>query len=91
MRDVVIGTVIDVVDGNTINVHVSHIGRHNKYGYRNYETIRLPFPKSVQHPYTFTGRQQKIKLLNRYKDNLVRCQINYRNEYDILIADVEIL
>ncbi|MBL7893621.1 MAG: hypothetical protein JNL63_13390 [Bacteroidia bacterium] len=79
MLDTVIGPITRVVDGNSFQMRVTHIGRHNAYVYGNYETVYIA-PNSVPN----STRLSAI-LVNRR----VKCHVRYRDNYNRLFADVE--
>ena len=41
MADIIQGPVTNVVDGDTFDMDVTHIGTNNKYMYNNSERIRM--------------------------------------------------
>jgi hypothetical protein len=77
MLDTAIGPVTRVVDVHSIQVHVTHIGRHNQFRYNTYETVYVASNN--------TGRTLAGLVGLR-----VRCNVKYRDVYNRLVADVEL-
>lgn len=77
MLDTAIGPVTRIVDQNTMQVHVTHIGRHNQFRYNTYETIYVAT--------NLTGRA-----LHQLRGVRVKCSVRYRDVYNRLYADVEL-
>ena len=42
MPDVIQGPVINIVDGDTFDMKVTHVGKNNKYEYNDEERVRSP-------------------------------------------------
>jgi len=80
MLDTAIGPIIRVIDANTFQMQVTHIGTHNKYPYGNYETVFIApkptTPNSVSLSTALVGRR-------------VKCMVRHRDNYNRLFADVE--
>ncbi|MCH7974774.1 MAG: hypothetical protein IH949_13000 [Bacteroidetes bacterium] len=77
MLDTVIGPVTGIVDSSTFEMNVTHIGKHNKFQYTNYEKILVAENNTKQGLHQLNGRK-------------VRCLVKYRDEYNRLYADVEL-
>ena len=78
MLDFVIGPIVRVIDHNSFVMQVTHIGTHNKYVYGNYETVCVPpnnNPNATLLSVALIGRR-------------VRCNIQYRDNYNRLNGDV---
>lgn len=90
MLDFVVGPVTSVINGNTFKMQVTHIGKHNKYGYRDFETIKIA-DRVASSPIAGIGLQQKQQLFNQIFNRRVRCHVRYRDAYNILICDVEVI
>lgn len=76
MLDIVVGPVTSIFDNRTFQMNVTHIGKHNKFRYNNFETIfidenRTSLPLSQLHGYR------------------LRCQVKYRDEYNRLYSIIE--
>lgn len=80
MLDTAIGPIVRVIDGNSFQMQVTHIGRHNKYAYGNYETVfiapRAVGPNDARLSMAVIGRR-------------VKCMVRYRDQYNRLFSDVE--
>ena len=80
MLDTAIGPIIRVIDGSSFQMQVTHIGKHNKYPYGNFETVfiatpEVPNPKSTKLSAALVGRR-------------VKCSVRHRDNYNRLYADV---
>ena len=80
MLDTVIGPIIRIIDRNSFQMQVTHIGRHNKYVYGNYETVYI-----APNPNPQNGTPLSPALIGRR----VRCKVRNRDNYNRLSADVE--
>ncbi|HCZ36723.1 MAG TPA: hypothetical protein DHV26_12445 [Cytophagales bacterium] len=80
MLDTAIGPIVRVIDGNTFQMQVTHIGKHNKYAYGNYETVFIA-PK-VANP---GATHLSTALIGRR----VKCMVRYRDQLNRLFSDVE--
>lgn len=77
MLDTAIGPVINIMDSETFKIHVTHIGKHNKFRYYDYETVLVAVNK--------TGKR-----LNQLIGSRVRCKVRYRDAYNRLYSEVEL-
>jgi hypothetical protein len=77
MLDTAIGPIFQIVDGATFQMQVTHIGRHNKFRYNNYETIHVAVNR--------TGYQ-----LYQLVNVRVKCSVRYRDVYNRLFAEVDL-
>jgi hypothetical protein len=77
MLDTVIGPIINVFNNATFQMHVTHIGKHNKFRYNTNETILV-----VSNNTKYSLIQLKLYSLR------IKCHIRYRDEYNRLCADV---
>lgn len=84
MLDTVIGPVTGIMDGLTMKVQVTHIGRHNKFRYYDYETILI----ADKDPLWQYNVQERQRLMNVFLHRRVRCNIRFRDSYNRLVADV---
>ena len=75
--DIIIGSIVNILSDNTFKMRVNRIGSHNIFSYHDYETIRL--------------LHNKVKFTHDLIGKNVKCKIYFRNEYNILIADIESL
>ncbi len=89
-QDMTIGPVISIIDGNTFRMRVDRIGIHNKFLYRDLEIIRISniLPRNS---HSLKGSSTKQKLAEHFIGKNVCCKIQFRNEYDVLIADVDVI
>ena len=77
MLDTTIGPVINVFDGATFQMNVTHIGQHNKFRYNNYESVSVATNNTG-----FTLYQ-----LQTYRRRVI-CHVRHRDIYNRLVADV---
>ncbi|MCD6068123.1 MAG: hypothetical protein K0S33_2949 [Bacteroidetes bacterium] len=79
MLDTAIGPIIRVIDGNSFQMQVTHVGAHNQYGYNNLEIVFIaPNPNLTNQTvlsYALIGRR-------------VKCHVRYRDAYNRLYGDV---
>ena len=90
MLDTVIGPVSYVMDGNTFQMQVTHIGKHNKFTYSDYETIRIA-DRVVHNVHTPQGYQQQLNLNNQIYGKRVRCHVKHRDSYNRLVCTFEVI
>jgi hypothetical protein len=80
MLDTAIGPIVRIIDGNSFQMRVTHIGKHNVYGYGGFETVYIaPKPKAIL----------STTLSSALVGRRVKCNIRYRDNYNRLFADVE--
>jgi hypothetical protein len=77
MLDTAIGPVTNVLNDATFQINVTHIGRHNKFRYNNFETVLVASNNTG-----YTLLQLRIYGLR------VRCNVRQRDIYNRLYADV---
>jgi hypothetical protein len=80
MLDTAIGPITRVIDGNSFQMQVTHIGNHNKYAYGDFETVciatpEIPNPNATILSQSLVGRR-------------VKCSVRHRDNYNRLYADV---
>jgi len=90
MLDVTIGPVISIIDGNTFTMNVTRIGTHNKFTYREYETVRIA-NTTASNLSSVQGIQEKQRLYSLLSGKIVRCEIYKRDQYNVLIAEFKII
>ena len=78
MLDFVIGPVTTVYNDETIQVNVTHIGTNNKFRYNNYEIVLLANNNT---PYP----------ANQLYGKRIKCHVRYRDTYNRLYSDIELL
>jgi endonuclease YncB( thermonuclease family) len=90
MTDTIRGQVTNIVDGDTFDMKITHVGKINKNKYKNVERIRI---SDVDEPElnTPTGKKSKDKLKKKLMGKEVRCYIQARESYGRIVAKVKIL
>ena len=90
MADTIRGPVTSIVDGDTFDMKVSHVGRSNENKYNDNERIRIA---DIDEPELNTpdGKRSKDKLEKKLKGKEVRCYIQARDSYARIVANVKIL
>lgn len=78
MLDTAIGSITGIIDNVTFIINVTHIGTHNKFRYNSYETVTVATNKT-----DFT--------LSQLRGIRVRCLVKYRDTYNRLYADIELV
>lgn len=88
-KDILFGTVFEVIDGDTFKV--DRIGRpqHNGYNYKDIECIRIASIDAPELP-TRAGQRAKAHLERTLHGRRVRLEINARDIYGRLIAHVSL-
>ncbi len=80
MLDTAIGPIIRIIDANSFQMQVTHIGRHNAYSYANYETVCI-----APNPNLIHATQLSTALIGRR----IKCKVQYRDNYNRLYGEVE--
>lgn len=90
MADVIQGPVTQVVDGDTFDTTVTHVGTHNKIKYNDSERIRIA---SIDAPELNTpaGKRSKDALERKLKGKRVSCTVQARDTYSRIVADVKLI
>jgi len=90
MSDTIRGPVTNVVDGDTFDMKVTHVGKGNKEEYNNEERIRIA---DIDEPELNTpaGKRPKEKLEKKLKGKEVRCYVRARDSYGRIVAKVKSL
>lgn len=78
MLDLAIGPIKCFIDKHSFQMNVTHIGTHNQYSYKNLETVLI-------------AKIDKEADMNRLVGCVVRCHVRYRDEYNRLFAEVEVV
>lgn len=89
MNDIIKGPVLRVIDGDTFEMIVTHIGKQNKYNYNNIEKIRINginAPEINSH----AGKIAKKKLTQLIFSKTVQCFVQARDVYGRIVANVNI-
>ncbi|GJQ44127.1 MAG: hypothetical protein D8M26_13590 [Ignavibacteriae bacterium] len=79
MLDTVIGPITRIVDTDTFQMQITHIGNHNKYSYHNYEIVIIAPNPNLINP---------IRLSHALIGRRVKCSVRYRDNFNRLICDV---
>ncbi len=87
--DTIWGNVLEVVDGDTFDMEVTHIGDTNQYSYNQHERIRIEEIDAPELP-TRAGRRAQRTLEGAILGRSVRCDIRARDRYRRLICAVTI-
>jgi len=87
MSDTIWGEVIDVIDGDTFDLNVTHVDDDNEYEYNDIERIRIA---DIDAPELNgeSGDRALEELEDVILDESIRCDIHARDRYGRLICDV---
>ena len=88
MYDIVRGPVSHVVDGDTFDISVTHLGKNNKFNYGNTERIRI-IGINTPELNTSAGLLAKANLEKKIKGKEIRCKVHSRDVYNRLVGDIE--
>jgi len=90
MVDVIRGIVVNIVDGDTFDMKVTHIGNNNNEEYNNEERVRIV---DIDKPELRTpaGQRSKDLLERKLKGREIRCYIQARDTYGRIIAKVRVV
>ncbi len=77
MLDTAIGPLINVFDGETFQMSVTHIGIYNKFRYNTFETVSVATNNSGY----------SLNQLRKFGFR-VSCHVRHRDIYNRLVADV---
>ena len=80
MLDTAIGPIISIIDSNSFQMRVTHIGKHNANGYNNYEIVCI-----APNPSATNTTPLSQSLIGRR----VKCKVRYRDNYNRLYGEVE--
>lgn len=88
MEDIIQGSVINVVDGDTFDMAVEKVGTNNTYTYNDQETIRIA---GIDEPElnTTSGQRSKKALESELLHKRVRCYVQTRDKYGRLVCYVK--
>ena len=89
MTDRIWGDVVEVIDGDTFKIKVTHVGRDNQYEYGDYERIRIERIDAPELP-SLAGKRAKRDLERVIMGKFIRCNIRARDAYGRLICNVSI-
>jgi len=88
--DTIKGKVIAVIDGDTFDMTVTHVGKNNKYEYNNKERIRFSGFDAPELN-TAKGQRDKDELEPIILNKIVRVHIDARDSYQRVVGSVEIV
>ena len=90
MKDTIRGPVVNIVDGDTFDMKVTHVGKNNRYSYNNEERIRIA---NIDAPEltTHSGVRSKQLLINKLLGREVHCYAQARDTFGRIVADVEVI
>ncbi len=86
MLDLIVGKVENVVNGFLI-VNITHVGTHNANIYYTYESIAISNWENFNHLY-YSQLPHQENLKNIFLHRNIEGRIRYRDEYNILYANV---
>jgi len=90
VSDTIRGLVTNVVDGDTFDMNVTHVGTQNRLQYNNAERIRIAEINKPELP-SLLGQRSKNHLQTKLQGKIVRCFIQARDVYGRIVAKVQIL
>ena len=90
MADTIRGPVTEVIDGDTFDMNITHVGNDNKEEYGDSERVRIA---GIDAPEIDTedGKKAKKALSNKISGKEVRCKIQTRDTYGRIVAEIEVL
>lgn len=88
--DTVRGPVVAIVDGDTFDLKVTHVGKSNQFRYNDYERIRIAGIDAPELDALY-GIRSKNKLQTKLLYKEVRCTIKARDTYGRILADIQLL
>lgn len=88
MADTIRGKVIEVIDGDTFDMTVTHTGKGNKIKYQDHERIRI---EGIDAPEinTDAGKKAKKALEGKLKRKEVRVTISARDTFGRIVGSYE--
>lgn len=89
MTDTIWGTVTNVTDGDTFDIHVTHYNKNNQKTYNNDERIRITSIDTPELP-SSAGYRAKQNLEHAIGGKNVKCIIQARDNYGRLVCDVSL-
>ncbi|MCD6385483.1 hypothetical protein J7M23_06855 [Candidatus Sumerlaeota bacterium] len=89
MSDVIWGDVKNIVDGDTFDLKVTHVGKNNVEKYNNEERIRIEDVNAPEIP-SAAGKRSKDALEKKLLGKYVRCDIRARDTYGRLVCKVSL-
>ncbi len=89
MSDIIWGDVINIVDGDTFDLRVTHEGKNNVHDYGDEERIRIEDIDAPEIP-SASGQRLKDALEKKMLGKHVKCSIRDRDDYGRLVCKVTI-
>lgn len=88
--DTIRGRVVNTVDGDTFDMVVTRIGKNNQYRYNDSERVRIA---SIDAPELSSkgGQRSRQVLQKKLHGKEVRCHVQARDEYERIVAQVQVL
>ncbi len=88
-RDMITGQVIEIVDGVTFKIKVTHEEYDNKYMYNPEETVKLRSGKAPA-PETAEGKELVEELEEELLDQYIACEIHGRDRMGTLLITYDL-
>lgn len=90
MTDTIRGPVIEIIDGDTFDMKVTHTGKDNKEDFNDKERIRIA---NIDAPELRSpvGQRSKDSLERKLKGKEVRCYVKAKDTYGRILAEVRII
>ncbi len=88
--DTIRGKVINIVDGDTFDMTVTHVGKNNEVKYNDQERIRIADTNAPEIN-TKSGITAKNILTSKLLNKEVRISVKSRDRYGRIVGDIEIL
>ena len=90
MKDNFHGFVTKIIDGDTFEILITHVGKSNKYTYSKVEKVRIAFIDAYE-LYSKVGYQTKALLARKLLSKSIICYVHARDIYGRIVADIELL
>ncbi len=90
MADTIRGLVTKIIDGDTFDMDVTHVGTNNSNRYNQKERVRIA---NIDEPElrSAAGRRSKDRLERELRGKNVRCYVQSRDIYSRIVAEVVVL
>ncbi|MGK5092569.1 hypothetical protein WDW89_11220 [Deltaproteobacteria bacterium TL4] len=90
MSEVIHGQLLNVIDGQTFNLRITHLGKENRHRYQREERIRMIDVKVGEH--LITGEQlDQAGLEKILTGHALKCLIQGRDKFGSLSAKIRLL
>jgi len=90
MADTIRGPVTNIVDGDTFDMKVTHVGKKNNEEYNDTERVRIARIDTPEMS-TEAGKKAKEALEKKLLGKEVRCTVQTRDTFSRIVATVDIL